>query len=81
MDLEPYERIGRRKWINIQLSRPISLYSYRNGNLYFALKLTNDVRERSGMKELQVIEQIKKTIPKFATRQMKSEFINTPQLG
>lgn len=81
MDLEPYERIGRRKWINIQLSRPISLYSYRHGNLYFALKLTNDVRERSGMKELQVIEQIKKTIPKFATRQMKSEFINTPQLG
>lgn len=33
MDLEPYERIARRKWIeNIQLSLSISLYSYQHGN-------------------------------------------------
>lgn len=81
MDLEPSERIDRRKWIdNIQLSLSISLYSYQHGNylgnLNFAWKLPSDDSKRSGMKELQVIEQIKKDIPVFSTRQMKSEFIN-----
>ena len=79
-DLEPKDRYERRSWINsLALNYPISLYQYDQGNylgnLNFVWKLPS-VEQRSELQTISALEEVRRQIPIYSTRNMRKTFMD-----
>lgn len=81
IDFEPQNKDERKNWIQkLALSCPVTFFTYRYGNylgnLNIIWKIPKLVRDRNTQKEIQTVNNVKEDIMKFATRQMRKDFID-----
>lgn len=81
IDFEPQNKDERKNWIQkLALSCPVTFFTYRYGNylgnLNIIWKIPKVVRDRNTQKEIQTVNNVKEDIMKFATRQMRKDFID-----
>lgn len=80
IDFEPEDKTERRKWYdNLYLSFDISLFTYRYGNylgnVNLVWKVNEEDTQQSTSMEIGIVNKIRESIPKYATRQMQKDFI------
>lgn len=75
IDFEPEDKTEQRKWLdNLHLSFDISLFTYRYGNylgnVNIVWKIEEQDNQQSTSLEIGIVNKIRESIPKYATRQM-----------
>ncbi|XP_061174307.1 uncharacterized protein LOC133183363 [Saccostrea echinata] len=77
---EPNDKEERRKWIkHLSLSSSVALYSFQYGNYLGNMNVLWKLPEstcRDTVKQVKVIDKIKRNILKFSTRKMQKDFID-----
>ncbi|XP_056009601.1 uncharacterized protein LOC130051588 [Ostrea edulis] len=80
IDFEPDDKETRRKWItNLSLSNSVALFPFQFGNYLGNMNVLWKIpgsSERDTVKQVQIINKVKKNIMKFSTRKMQKEFID-----